>query len=392
MSVRLALGGDVNFSRARGQIALLVQRRRPSLSARLRRRLGRFLPLAATGDEYSVAPIERILLPEYGGCWQNPESETDPGDDRARPWRGIGPFFRAADLGIVNLETPLSDGGRHVGSFRSSPEYARTLAQNNVGLVSIANNHAFDAGEAGFLDTLNALRGAGVRFAGGGPDVATARAGTVVTVGGLRLGMLAYTATCNSFFTSLAKADQPGILPLYEPLVLEDIAALRPRCDFLLVAPHFDTENTARIHPRSIALARRMIDGGADLVLGSHSHVAKAIELYRGRLIVYSLGNLIFPYVARGWGDNLVAEVVVSDAGHIERARFFPLHGAGPACLAPSLGDDESGRDLLRRIRRDSAREFGLHAELRQGGLEVLGSSSRSGSPGQPPAGRGGGG
>lgn len=370
MSIRIAMGGDVNFSRARGQIACLVKRKRPSLPARLWRKLGRRIPFLAMGDDSPADGISGILLPEYGGRWQNPDPETDPGDDLGLPWREIGAFFRKADLGYVNLETPLSSTGRHVGSFCSPPGYAETLAQNNIRLVSIANNHAFDAGEAGLIDTMRALNEHQVRFVGGGMDIGAARAGEMVTVNGLRLGMLAYTATCNSFFISLAKRDQPGILPLYEPMVLEDITAMRNRCDFLLVAPHFDAENVSRVHRNSIAMARRMIDHGADLVIGSHSHVPKPVELYRGKLIIYSLGNLIFPYTARAWGDNLVAEISISGKGKLEKARFFPVQGR-EACFSPRLRSDDQGDRLLERVCRLSRKKFGLPMELRDHFLEI---------------------
>ncbi|MBN2345262.1 MAG: CapA family protein [Candidatus Aminicenantes bacterium] len=378
MSVRIALGGDVNFSPARGQIALLVRRRRPPLPKRLLRRLGAMLPFRAAGDDFHCQEIREILLEEYGGSWRNPCPEIESDADPGLPLRGIGSFFRGADIGFVNLETPLSRGGRHVGSFRSRPEYARTLAAGNIRVVSIANNHSFDAGEGGFRETLQVLREQGVLPVGGGMDVLSARAGEVVTIRGLRLGFLAYTAICNSFFISLAKRDQPGILPLFEPMVLEDIAAMRQKCDFLVVAPHFDVENTARVHRNSIALAHRLIDHGADLIVGSHSHVPKPIETYRGKLIIYSLGNLVFTYASRSWRDGLVAEVTVSAAGECERARFFPIATGGAACFSPRLQEGPQASRYLRMLQRRSERKFALRARLQDGFLEIADFNSPS--------------
>ena len=370
MSIRIALGGDVNFSKHRGQIALLVKRALPALPVRLWRRLTRRIPFLSAWGDSTTDGIRSILLPEYGGQWRNPDAEIDPGDDYDLPWRGIGDFFRNADIGFVNLETPLSRCGRHGGSFSSPPDYAETLARNNIGLVSIANNHAFDAGETGLLDTMRALNEQQVRYAGGGTNIESARAGAVVTVKGLKLGLLAYTATCNSSFTSLVTRDQPGILPLYEPMVLEDIAAMRGRCDFLLVAAHFDTENVSRVHRNSIALAHRIIDKGADLVIGSHSHVPKPIELYKGKVIIYSLGNLVFTYASRSWGDNLVAELAISEGGKLENVRFFPVRGREDS-FSPRLRVDEQGDQLLERIRRQSHGRFGLNMDLHDHFLEI---------------------
>lgn len=369
MNLRIALGGDVNFSRSRGQINLLVKRERPFLPVRFLRRMSYNIPFLKLRDYSPTEKISNILLEEYGGRWWNPDPEIEPGNDYMRAWQNIGAFFKNADIGFVNLETPLSRRGRHVGSFCSPPEYAKMLARNNIRMVSIANNHAYDAGEEGFIDTIKALNEHKIYFAGGDFDIWAARAGKVIKIKELRLGLLAYTAICNSFFISLAKENQPGILPLYEPMVMEDITAMRKRCDFLLVAPHFDIENISRVHRNSIAVARRMIDQGADLIIGSHSHVPKPLEVYRGKLIIYSLGNLIFPYTNHAWGDSLIAEITITENGKLEHARFFPIAG-GENCFSPMLRNDDQGDQLLERIRKQSRKKFGLVMETRNHSLE----------------------
>lgn len=370
MSIRIALGGDVNFSRSRGQIALLVKREHPFLPLHLLRRLGYNIPFLKLEDHSPTEKISNILLEEYGGRWWNPDSEINPSNDYMLAWRNIGGFFQKADIGFVNLETPLSHRGRHIGSFCSPPEYAVTLARNNIRMVSIANNHAFDAGEEGLIETINVLDKHQIYFAGGGINIWAARAGKVITIKELRLGFLAYTTICNSFFISLAKENQPGILPLYEPMVMEDITTIRKRCDFLLVALHFDIENISRVHRNSIAVARRMIDQGVDLIIGSHSHVPKPLEVYRGKLIIYSLGNLIFPYTTRAWGDNLVAEVTISEKGRLEHAGFFPIAG-GKNSFSPMLRVDNQGDQLLQRIHKQSRKKFGLEMEWNDHSLEI---------------------
>jgi len=371
MSIKLALGGDVNFSRSRGQIAGLVRREHVSFLARIRRKMRSQLPIRPAPNECLTYKIDKILLKDYGGIWKNPEVEVPEDKDDGVPFWRIRTFFQEAHICFVNLETPLSCGGRHIGSFCSSPRVARILAANNIHLVSIANNHSFDAGESGFLDTLQALKKNRIHYIGGGMNIQEARAGKIVKRKNLRLGFLSYTAICNSNFISLAKSDQPGILPLYEPLVMEDIARMRPKCDFLTIAPHFDLENTSHVHKSSIALARRLIDQGADLIVGSHSHVPKPIELYRGKLIIYSLGNLIFTYTSKDWGDNLVAQIVLSESGQYENARFFPIRGKNAFCFSPSIREDAEGNRLLDEIQKKSHGKFGTPLVRRDHYLEV---------------------
>jgi len=103
----------------------------------------KFMP---TVGDYSPTPeIKNILLEEYGGIWENPE--VDEYNDDSTPFKQIGKFFRDADMGHINLETPLSKEGHHIGSFCGFPEFAEILKENNITIVSIANNHSFDAGE-----------------------------------------------------------------------------------------------------------------------------------------------------------------------------------------------------------------------------------------------------
>lgn len=359
MSIRIALGGDVNFSRHRGEIAYLVQRKKSPLFLRCWRKLMKRLHLGPGGEYSPTQEIKNIILEEYGsGIWENPDDVINRISDSSIPFKRIGKFFRDADVGYVNLETPLSRRGRHMGSFCSSPEFARILKENNIDIVSIANNHSFDAGERGFVETINTLKDNNIKFIGGGMSIEEARNAEIIEIGRLKLGFLGYTSVCNSFFMSLAKNDQPGILPLFEPIVLDDITALKKRCDFLVIAPHFDIEHISKVHKNSIAIAHKMVDCGADLIIGSHAHVPKPIEIYNGKLIIYSLGNLVFLESMKKWGDSLVAEVVLSDSGRCERARFYPINNKNKNCCSPHILKDKDGDKVLSEIKRDSMKVF----------------------------------
>jgi capsule synthesis protein PGA_cap len=91
------------------------------------------------------------------------------------PLRRLAPTFHAADLVFVNCEGALSDHGRQVGLNRTPEKFAKILRSSGVGIVNLANNHAFDAEERGFLDTLRVLSSAGIGHVGGGLDLAAAR-------------------------------------------------------------------------------------------------------------------------------------------------------------------------------------------------------------------------
>lgn len=374
MQIKLAFGGDVNFSRHRGQVADLVKRKKtPQLFSYCRNLLGKIYlghnPDKTLVNDLAAVEIENILLKEYGKVWSN--KEIGKYYDHGKPFEKIGNFFMDADIGYANLETPLSKNGRHIGSFCSSPKFAKVLRGNNIRIVSVANNHAFDAGENGFVETLNALRKNNIEFFGGGMNIKDARDGKILNVRGLKLGFLGYTAFCNSHFSSLAGLKHPGILPLYEPLLLEDIKKTKSKCDFLIVAPHFDIENTWKIHKNSVNLCHKLIDNGADLVMGSHSHVPKPIEIYKGKLIIYCLGNLIFPYSYKSWGKNLVAEITLSDTGDYKSANFYPLNSTGKHCFSPYIIGSKDGNGLLAEIKDKSKKIFNSELLLKENFLEV---------------------
>jgi len=202
-------------------------------------------------------------------------------------------------------------------------------------------------------------------------NIEEARYGEIIELGKLKLGFLGYTACCNCLFLSLAKSDQPGILPLFKPILLDDIRVIEKKCDFLIVAPHFDIENTPKIHKDSIALARKMVDWGADLIIGSHGHVPKPIEVYNGKLIIYCLGNLIFPYSKKAWENNLVAEVIVSDSGKYENAKFYPIDSENKNCFSPYIMENKEGNKLLSEIKRSSEKLFKTPLLLDKHFLEI---------------------
>ena len=369
MSLTLLCGGDVSFSAHRGEIRHLVERQTESLASSMRAKLIRRVFHQPPPDTTCARPVERILLEDYGGSWQHSPASVYPMPQN--PFEHLARRFHAADVAYANLETPLVANGRHIGSFCSDPMYASVMKDNGVDVVSIANNHIFDAGERGLSETMRVLEENGIDYVGGGMTIAEARRGRIVEVGGVSIGFLAYTALCNSLFMSLATRQQPGILPLFEPIVLDDIRAMRKRCDFLVVAPHFDLENTNAIAPYSIAVAHRMVDSGADLVLGSHGHVPKPIEVYKRRLIIYCLGNLVFPFSCANWGYSLLAEVTISVQGQIQKAKFHAVNGVGPHCGHPLAAEDQEGDALLTMVKSQSERRFRTRSALQSHCIEI---------------------
>lgn len=197
----------------------------------------------------------------------------------------VAPTIAAADLAIGNLETTLSDRGfRGYPAFRSPTAYADALRGAGFDLVSTANNHALDGGARGVGFTTAYLDSIGMRHVGtGDPSPA------IVEVNGIKVAFVSYTYATNGIRSPFATAVNRMDLGR----IRADIQSVRPSVDLVVVFLHWGAEYKTGVEPSTRALGRALVDSGADLVLGSHPHVVRPIEVYNGRYIVYSMGNFI---------------------------------------------------------------------------------------------------
>jgi len=282
----------------------------------------------------------------------------------------VAPLLAGADLLIGNLETAVTESTAAVTksyNFKVSETVLRAVVDLGFDVFHLANNHGWDYGEGGFLDTLEALRRSGVGFSGAGIDLDAAafpwetvlrdptagRGGTGETpVRIVSLG--AYERERNGFDGSVSAAAGPG-----KPGVLWDrpeneerIRALLNSDDFTIVTVHggYEWEQAPRSDVRE--RYRRYVDWGADLVLAHHPHVLQGMELYRESLIAYSLGNFIFPGMT-GWytGEETgILEIGLLE-GRIVSVDFRPVRIAGTRLRrAEGEGIDERFWEMTRDL------------------------------------------
>lgn len=212
------------------------------------------------------------------------------------PFAEAMPFFRSADIVVGNLESPISTRGTAVENktftLRAAPIAARALKSAGFRVVSLANNHSLDFGPIALQDTLAALDENGILASGAGMDLEDARAPAILKIKGETFAFLSYSLTFPLEF--YASAGRPGTAPGYADYVRADIRKAKRSADFVVVSFHWGAELLTAAKDYQVKLGRQAIDWGADLVLGHHPHVLQEIELYKGRLIVYSLGNFVF--------------------------------------------------------------------------------------------------
>jgi poly-gamma-glutamate synthesis protein (capsule biosynthesis protein) len=220
------------------------------------------------------------------------------------PLAAFARHLNDADYAIGNLECPIASPTtgtalpNKIFTFRADPSVIRIL-KGRFNAVAIANNHSGDYGRAAFVETLDHLDTAGIGHFGGGRNLREAHAPLWVERKGLKIALLGYDEFKPRLFE--AGANWPGVAWSEDSQVVADIQAARAAgADIVIPMMHWGWERESHPTPRQIALAHLMIDAGADAVVGGHPHITQGAAVYKGKPIVFSLGNFVFDSFPEG--------------------------------------------------------------------------------------------
>lgn len=224
--------------------------------------------------------------------------------------------IRSPDIMFGNLEGPISDKGKNVGSkysFRFEPSVTPVLKDAGFDILSFANNHVGDWSDEAFLDTLGRLEEENILVTGAGESYAEAKKPVIIERSGVTIGFLGTSDVGPTWMA--AGENKPGIILAGDKDLAEIISEAKRSVDVLVVSVHWGDEYKAH-NARQSALGKKMIDAGADIVVGHHPHVAQAVEEYKEGVIFYSLGNFVFDqYFSPETMSGLFAEAVVDKDG-----------------------------------------------------------------------------
>lgn len=291
------------------------------------------------------------------------------------------PVLARADIRFAQAERVYSERGAlqlHAGGAHSrlAPHLAEVFTDCGFDVVSVASNHAMDWGEEALADTIALLRAKGIAVVGAGRDAAEARRPAFLERNGVRVAFLAYCSVLREGYAAgRAKAgvaplrahtyyepfdSQPGVpprvvtVPYEEDLaaMVEDVAAAKKAAHVVVLSLHWGVHFIPRvIADYQVAVARAAFAAGADLILGHHAHVPKAIGVYGGKVCFFSLSNFIMSAPERVTGAaeefsrrygvrldpdypnlpygedakrSLIAKAVLSRAG-VQRVSFLPV-------------------------------------------------------------------
>lgn len=244
-------------------------------------------PALAGDDAVSVVFVGDVMLD--GG----PGHVVVNGGD---PFADVADILSDGDLTVANLECAIVKVGHAVDkpyTFRG-PVRALPVLKKYFSAVSLANNHSGDWGRKGFASELELLSETNLPYFGGGANERASHRPLVLTAKNKRIAFLGYNDFPPRAFAATPVA--PGTAWLVEKDVVRDIKAARTQADLVLLFLHWGEELEPKETPEQQALAHRLIDAGADAIVGGHPHVTQSIEWYKDRPIVYSLGNFVFDY------------------------------------------------------------------------------------------------
>lgn len=250
----------------------------------------------------------------------------------------VADFISSADIAVGNLEGVLLNNGgtpkitknpKNCYLFRMNENHATHLADAGFDAMSLANNHVRDFGVEGQFSTMRTLDATGITYAGIKKLCETA----IMTKNNMRYGFCAF-------------APNGGTVSIHDYKNAENIVKhLKEICDFVIVSFHggaegYDKNRVTREQEEFkgekrgnvYKFAHRMVDAGADVIFGHGPHVVRGIELYKNRLIAYSLGNFCTPYGINKKGKNGYAPVVkvnVNENGEFVSGKIFSARQTG---------------------------------------------------------------
>lgn len=244
-----------------------------------------------SNNEITITAVGDIMMGSHF-----PTRDWLPADDGVSLFQDVLPYLKNSDIVFGNLEGSILNEGDCVKkcknpetcyAFKMPEHYVNHLVNAGFNVMSIANNHIGDFGKAGIESTTRILSKSGLHFAG-----VRTQPNTLFELNGATIGFCAFSA-------NQATPDHRDMDSAQRIIEL-----LNGLCDIVIVSVHAGAEGEKNRHVTRqtelfyeedrgnvFAFAHKMVDAGADVILGHGPHVTRAIELYKGRLIAYSLGN-----------------------------------------------------------------------------------------------------
>lgn len=272
--------------------------------------------------------------------------------------------MRASDILIMNNEFTYVEEHRAdalVGkayTFRAEPKMVELLSVFGADAVNLANNHVYDYGKTGLLDTMQHLKDAKIPYVGAGADMDEASEILYYVANGRKIAIVSATQIERTTqYTREATRTEAGVLKTLKPeKFMQVIAEADAHSDYVIAVAHWGTEGTLYPEASQRILAERFIEAGADAIIGGHPHRLQGIGYLQGVPIAYSIGNFWF---SDGTLYTTLAQVIISEDGSLGM-RFLPCEQKN---MVTSLLTAQEEKDEFYHYLAAISMNIGLDAE-----------------------------
>jgi poly-gamma-glutamate capsule biosynthesis protein CapA/YwtB (metallophosphatase superfamily) len=285
--------------------------------------------------------------------------------NKERLFESVKSYLQGADILFGNFESTMTDypysskggGGGMLFAFRTPPSYAKIFKDVGFDILNIANNHSYDFNEQGFKDTIKNIDSNGMKAVGKRDQIVYQN---VKGVNVAFIGFSNYGEVHNSLLELKAGA--------------EVVKKAKQKANIVVISVHAGAEGTGAQNVNNkneffygenrgnmVLFSRTMIDAGADLILGHGPHVTRAVELYKGKLIAYSLGNFMgyrTLSTAGALGQSLILDVKMTPKGDFVSGKIIPIELSSQGI--PSVDEDFRTVGLIRRLTKSDFPNTGL--------------------------------
>ena len=317
---------------------------------------------AFAGDNLSVIAVGDIMMGSTG------QRGLLPPQDGQDLFKNVTQYLSDGDIIFGNLEGPLLDEGesvkcldekmRYCFEFKTPARYGLYLKQAGFTVLNIANNHTWDFGDEGIKSTLETLGQLGMIPLGG-------KAIGELTIKGKKVALAGFSFLSSTYSFSILEIEKAK----------EIVAKLKENHDLVIVSFHGGAEGKSALQVINenelflgenrgnvILFSRSVVDAGADLVLGHGPHVLRALEVYKGKLIVYSLGNFLTYGMFNLKGPNGISVILKvkldSEKGQFLEGRLIPVKLSGGGI--PEFDDTKRGIELLKQLTHKGGYDFNV--------------------------------
>ena len=282
------------------------------------------LTVLSLGSQMELASVKLTFVGDVMVA-DGPGKIIERGED---PFQAVASVLTASDYTIGNLECPVSTKGTALEqkpvTFLAHPRVVPVLKKYFYGMA-LSNNHSGDYGTPAFDETMSLLKAAGIKYFGGGKNLKDAHEPLWILHQGQKIALLGYNEFKPRSFE--AGPSKSGIAWSEDSQVLADIALARKNgADLVIPFMHWGWESETQPSQRQVDFAHLMIDHGADMVIGGHPHVTQGVDEYKGKPIIWSLGNFVFDGFDEGpgrWGWILQIE---TSKKQVEKYKITPVH------------------------------------------------------------------